>query len=356
MLNVVDALRTDPDLRQAYRRPTETAPAAIRKLVICVENLADEFCCRPGVSPPLTVGALLRLMACENRTAFGESWIAQVTRHAVTTDEGVHRHRVVLSDGANTVRATVDSQLHDSLCTGTVENAVWCISSAVLHVDDGMAEGDVSIIVTVATRLLGFQRLAAAWNGDDLVPCRHAPASATADAAMRVEIEDPGIPEGDPTWYFVPATACDGCGCDCAFAKDETGSVIPETTYPCNRPASTCRAADLPSVAEVWDNMVDNWPRKETEVPRPDDPMAAIAARDPDAARSCRFAIYYYLATNWYDCRGKGNRIMLPTCLWAAIRRAYPEPRSGPGYSEEVHVPGADDEDWQDEESDDDTN
>ena len=41
-------------------------------------------------------------------------------------------------------------------------------------------------------------------------------------------------------------------------------------------------------------------------------------------AEQRRFALYYYVATNWYDARGSGNRSMLPRCIWAAIRALHP--------------------------------
>ena len=349
VLELLDALRRNPLLQQAYQLPDGTAPPEIRKILIAIENLADESCCRPGTPPPLTAGAIARIARCETRARFEESWCVQVARHAKdTTADGLYRHRVVLSDGVHEIPALVDSRLHSTLCTGDVVKVVWVVTEAVVHADGVGTDIPVSVIITAASRLAGYHRCTTVHNAANLTAAVHRPIRGP-DAEAQV-IDDPGIPDEDPEWHFIPATSCDGCGCEAAHAKDADGDIIPDTTYPCNRPAHTCRAPDLPGVAEVWDEMVRNWPRDENEPPYPADPIAACRRGEAGAERACRFALYYHVATNWYDCRGKGNRLMMPTCLWAAIRRAHPERRPGPGYTEEVYVPGDNDEsDWEDE-------
>ena len=256
---------------------------------------------------------------------------------AATNQDGIFRVRLVLSDGEFKMRALLDSRLHGSLCGDLIEFAASAegdSDSDADESDDGLGDGQPPPVVGSVWSMSSWTRCRAD-TGADVIVVHNAAAILGYPAGTEVvgvgdldwAVEDARPPPSPVTLTctvtdgsgvpgqpgHVPTVRCNGCDCRRAWGKVGTAfdhSLECPSTFAC----VGCRAAHIPPAEEVWDEMVERFP---DNGPFEADPHDAPAEQR-------RFARYYCVATNWFDARGSGIRVMLPRCIWAAIRAADP--------------------------------
>jgi hypothetical protein len=291
--------------------------------------------------------------------------IAQVVHHVEDTEhEGVHRWRLRVSDGVSHMPALIDATLHRALCSRLTPDAkpVWVIRRGVVQRGSRIFDDRLELVILSAEVHAGHGRCQVVANRERLRSCQPPPAiftktmagrdshscshsksdvnaadnsdssswdsdsgSGTSDSIYEGRGSDfSDKDESDHNADDLSEVVCaNGEVCDCAkgISFDNDGQ-----EYHCLRPNSgRCRAVELPEVAAsgVWDVMCERFADSAHlgHGSYPDDPSRATPAQR-------RFALYYYLATNWYDARGSRKRIALPACLVCVIRQAHPDPVS----------------------------
>ena len=327
---VLAHLRSEPTIVRAMGSPRSTQHPDIAALLGEVDLLAETRAVLVAPPPPLSRGGVTLLLSFEVAARASRSVVVQVASAAIMDGaDGIFRVRLKMSDGEQQTPALLDSRLHRSLCRELLEatsgedeggvdvggdprppvvGAVWCLSAWTRFQS---ATGVEVIVLHEAAPLPGCPAGADVVGSGELIdavaaiqppPAPTVPADTTTDG-----VGEPGQPG------HVPTVTCDGCDCDKAWGKVLT-SFDYDKEHPSTFAHVGCRAPALPPVEEVWEEMCERYPGGG---PYEDDPCDAPAGER-------RFALYYYVATNWYDARGSGNRSMLPRCIWAAIRALHP--------------------------------